>query len=198
MFPRDASQRWLVRAVRGKSNVADLAIRLLDPDHGEVLLDGIDLRRVALAELRRNIVLIEQTPHLLHASLFANICYGRNTANAAEVERAARAAGLADLLDRLPNRLQTIAGERGLTLSAGERQRVALARAFLADPEIVILDEPSAALDEDREHELIASLRQQFAGKTVLAITHRPVLAAAADHVLRIEQGRLIRTGVAA
>jgi len=182
----------------GKSSVADLAIRLLDPDQGAILIEGIDVRRVALAELRRKVVLIEQTPHLLHASLTANICYGRSDASAAEVERAARAAGLGDLLDRLPDRLETIAGERGLTLSAGERQRVALARAFLADPEILILDEPSAALDEDREHDLIASLREQFFGKTILAITHRAVLAAAADHVLRIEQGRLIGTGVAA
>jgi ABC-type bacteriocin/lantibiotic exporter with double-glycine peptidase domain len=85
-----------------------------------------------------------------------------------------------------------------LTLSAGERQRVAIARAFLADPDVLILDEPSAALDPERERELAANLRLKFSGKTVIVITHKPLLALEADHVLRIEQGRLVQSGVAA
>ncbi|MBV8906179.1 MAG: ATP-binding cassette domain-containing protein, partial [Acidobacteriia bacterium] len=112
------------------------------------------------------------------------------------VDEAARAAGLGELLDRLPDGLNTIAGERGLTLSAGERQRVALARAFLANPEVLILDEPTAALDMDRERELFESLRRVFRGKTVIAITHKPLLARAADYVLRVEGGRVVESPV--
>jgi ATP-binding cassette subfamily B protein len=130
--------------------------------------------------------------------LLENIVYSNTTARREEVERAAWAAGLGSLLSRLPNGLDTVAGERGLTLSTGERQRVAIARAFLANPEVVILDEPSAALDAQGELDLLHNLRRQFAGKTVLAITHKPALAIAADHVLRLEHGRLLPQGVAA
>lgn len=182
----------------GKSTIADLAVRLLDPDAGTVSIDGADLRTLRLHDVRRTVVLIDQSPHLMHATLFENIVYSNTMARRGEVERAARAAGLGSLLSRLPNGLDTVAGERGLTLSTGERQRVAIARAFLANPEVVILDEPSAALDAQGELDLLHNLRRQFAGKTVLAITHKPALTIAADHVLRLEHGRLIPQGEAA
>ena len=101
------------------------------------------------------------------------------------------------MIESLPQGLDTVIGERGLTLSAGERQRVAIARAFLADPDVLILDEPSAALDPDREKELIDSLHRQFAGRTLIAITHKPALAAVADHVLHILDGRVAEVPVA-
>src|SRR3954453_5962572 len=141
----------------GKSTIADLLVRLLDPDSGTVTLDGIDVRDLRLADLRSQIVLIEQNPHLFHSTLFDNIAYARPQSSRAEVETAAQAAALTDLVDRLPEGLDTVVGERGLTLSAGERQRVALARAFLLSPQVVILDEPSAALDTEREQDLLFS-----------------------------------------
>jgi ATP-binding cassette subfamily B protein len=176
----------------GKSTMADLMVRLLDPDSGRVTLDGVNLRDLRIADLRRAVVLIDQTPHILHGTLLENIAYARPGVRRAEVERAAVAAGLRDLLDRLPLGLDTVAGERGLTLSAGERQRIALARAFLVDPEVVILDEPSAALDCAGERDLLDRLRHSFAGKTLIVITHKPLLADASDLTIRIENGQTV------
>jgi ATP-binding cassette subfamily B protein len=126
--------------------------------------------------------------------LLENISYARLDAGREQVENAARAAGLGDYLGGLPEGLDTVTGERGLTLSAGERQRVAIARAFLSNPEVLILDEPSAALDSAREEELLINLRREFSGKTLIAITHKPLLASMADYVLRIEDGRVIES----
>jgi ATP-binding cassette subfamily B protein len=179
----------------GKSTIADLMVRLLDPDTGKVMVDGVDLRGVRLGDLRRTVVLIEQSPHLMHGTLFENIAYAKPGVTRPAVADAATAAGLGELLRRLPEGLDTIAGERGLTLSAGERQRVAIARAFLSNPQVVILDEPSAALDDSLERDLLGSLRREFSGRTLIAITHKPLLAAAADHIVRIEQGRVVECG---
>jgi ATP-binding cassette, subfamily B, bacterial len=181
----------------GKSTIADLFIRLLDPDSGSVLIDGVDIRTVRLVDLRRKVMLIEQSPHLMHGTLFWNISYPDPGVPRAQVEQAAHAAGLEELLARMPDGLDTIVGERGLTLSAGERQRVAIARAFLAKPEIVILDEPSAALDAAREVEVIENLRWRFSGKTLICITHKPHMTLTADHIVRIEPGRAAYVGVA-
>jgi ATP-binding cassette subfamily B protein len=174
----------------GKSTIADLMVRLLDADVGAVLIDGVDVRSLRLRDLRKTIVLIDQSPYLFHGTLFENIAYARRDVSRDAAEQAAHAAGLGDLLRGLPLGMETVVGERGLTLSAGERQRVAIARAFLSNPDVLILDEPSAALDPDRERELIDNLRWKFAGKTLIAITHKPALAAAADHVLYIKDGR--------
>jgi ATP-binding cassette subfamily B protein len=175
----------------GKSTIADLMVRLLDPDSGAVLIDNVDVKTMRLRDLRRAVVLIDQSPHLFHGTLFDNIAYANPLVTRAQVDDAAHAAGLAELLRGLPHGLDTLAGERGLTLSAGERQRVAIARAFLSNPEVLVLDEPSAALDPERERELIDNLRWKFFGKTLIAITHKPALAQAADHVLYIKDGRV-------
>jgi ATP-binding cassette subfamily B protein len=180
----------------GKSSIADLMIRLLDPDSGAVLIDGADLRTMRLRDLRRTALLIDQVPQLLHGTLFENIAYAKRGATRSEVEDAAHAAGLGDFLRDLPQGLDTLAGERGLTLSAGERQRIAIARAFLANPQVLILDEPSAALDQDCERELVENLRMRFRGKTLIVITHKPLLALHADCILRIKQGRVVEAGV--
>jgi len=182
----------------GKSTIADIMVRLLDPDSGIVTIDGVDLRRMRLRDLRRTVVLIDQSPYLFHGTLSENIAYPNMSASRHAVEEAAHAAGLSDLIERLPQGLDTVAGERGLTLSAGERQRVAIARAFLLNPEVLILDEPSAALDSDRERELVENLRWRFSGKTLIAITHKPALTSAADHVLYIKDGRVAECGVPA
>jgi ATP-binding cassette subfamily B protein len=175
----------------GKSTIADLIVRLLDADSGVVLVDGIDVKGLRLRDLRSTIVLIDQSPYLFHGSLFENIAYAKPAVSRASAEQAAHAAGLSELLQRLPEGLATLVGERGLTLSAGERQRVAVARAFLSDPDVLILDEPSAALDTERERELIDNLRRGFAGKTLIAITHKPAFVDAADHVFFIKDGRV-------
>jgi len=176
----------------GKSTIADLMVRLLDPDAGAVMIDGLDLKRTRLSDLRRTVVLIDQSPYLFHGTLYENIAYAKPFVGRVAVEQAAHAAGLTELLRGLPEGLNTVAGERGLTLSAGERQRVAIARAFLAKPEVLILDEPSAALDPARERELVDNLRWAFAGKTLIAITHKPALASVADHILYIKDGRVV------
>ena len=176
----------------GKSTIADLMVRLLDPDAGAVMIDGLDLKRTRLSDLRRTVVLIDQSPYLFHGTLYENIAYAKPFVGRVAVEQAAHAAGLTELLRGLPEGLNTVAGERGLTLSAGERQRVAIARAFLAKPEVLILDEPSAALDAARERELVDNLRWAFAGKTLIAITHKPALASVADHILYIKDGRVV------
>ena len=176
----------------GKSTIADLMVRLLDPDAGAVMIDGLDLKRTRLSDLRRTVVLIDQSPYLFHGTLYENIAYAKPFVGRVAVEQAAHAAGLTELLRGLPEGLNTVAGERGLTLSAGERQRVAIARAFLARPEVLILDEPSAALDAARERELVDNLRWAFAGKTLIAITHKPALASVADHILYIKDGRVV------
>jgi ATP-binding cassette subfamily B protein len=182
----------------GKSTLADLMIRLIDPDGGRVVLDGQDVRSLRLADLRRAVVLIDQTPHLLRGTLRENIAYSRPLATDQEIVDAALGAGLGSLLNRLAQGLDTICGERGLTLSAGERHRVALARAFLADPSVVILDEPSAALDPDCERDLIERVRRHFAQRTVVVITHKPAFAEAATWTVRLNGGQVIPREVAA
>jgi ATP-binding cassette, subfamily B, bacterial len=173
-------------------------VRLLDADSGVVMIDGVDVKRLRLHDLRRTIVLIDQSPYLFHGTLFDNIAYAKPDISRKAAEDAAGAAGLSELLSRLPQGLDTVVGERGLTLSAGERQRVAIARAFLSNPDVLILDEPSAALDPERERELLDSLRWKFSGKTLIAITHRPVLAEAASHALLVKDGRVAECAVSA
>jgi ATP-binding cassette subfamily B protein len=176
----------------GKSTIADLFVRLLDPDDGSVHVDGVDVRTLKLNDLRRRVMLIDQSPHLMHGTMFWNIAYPVPGVQRSHVEDAVRAAGLEELVARLPEGIDTIIGERGLTLSAGERQRIAIARAFLADPEVLILDEPSSALDPKHERMVLENLRWRFDGKTLICITHRPNVARDADLVIEVAQGRVL------
>ena len=171
----------------GKSTLADVLLRLVEPDAGRVLLDGHDLRTLRLADVRRHIVLAEQTPFIFHASLGENIRYARPDATQDEVADAARAAGLHDVVRAWPQGYETVVGERGLALSAGERQRVAIARALLADPAVLILDEPTAPLDRDTERVVADGLERVMRGRTTIVITHRGDVAARAGRVVHLD-----------
>ena len=179
----------------GKSTLAYLVLRLLDPDRGVVRLDGHDLRTLRLHDIRRHIVFVEQEPTLLHATVAENIRYGRPDASDADVTQAAAAAGLETFITRLPEGLATMVGERGLQMSAGERQRIAIARAFLANPSVLVLDEPTAALDPASERQVVESYLAVMRGRTSIVISHRAAVAEAADQVAVVEGSRLVETG---
>jgi ATP-binding cassette subfamily B protein len=174
----------------GKSTFADLLVRYLDPDQGRILMDGRDIRYASLEDLRRQVILVDQSPYLFNVSIAENIAYAFPQATPLAIEEAGRAAGLDELIARLPKGYQTRTGERGLALSAGERQRIALARAFLRRPSVLILDEPTSALDGDTEKLIASNLRMALPGCTLIVITHRPALAEIADAVISIQGGK--------
>ncbi len=179
----------------GKSTAADLLLRLLDPDEGVVRLDGVDVRRIKLHLLRRHIALVDQDPCILHASIGENIRYSRPEATDAEVKLAARQAALEPFIATLPQGYDTVVGERGSALSAGERQRIATARAFLADPAVLILDEPTASLDPLSERTVIDGYETVMRNRTTIVITHRLDVASRADRVLVLDGSRLVEQG---
>ena len=149
----------------GKSTLADLLLRLIDPDQGTVRIDGHDLRELRLADLRRHVQVVDQQPALFHASIADNVRYASPDASDAAIETALDAAGILAFVRRLPDGVGTIVGDRGLALSVGERQRLALARAFLANPSVLILDEPTAALDPASERLVIDGYRRVMRGR---------------------------------
>ena len=180
----------------GKSTLADLLVRYLDPDQGRIMIDGVDLRHVSLDDLRREVILVDQAPYLFNSSIAENIAYAFPGATQSAIEEAGAAAGLDELIERLPERYETTAGERGLALSAGERQRIALARAFLRKPSVLILDEPTSALDVRTEQLVARNLRARLRDSTVVLITHHPALAELADMIITIEDGAARATRV--
>ncbi len=179
----------------GKSTIADLLSRQLDPDGGRVLLDGRDLRALALADVRRNVVVVEQDPFIFHASIAENVRYAKPDATDLEVGGALAAAALDGLLASLPEGAGTVVGERGRQLSAGERQRVAVARAFLADPAVLVFDEATGALDPASEAQVLEGYAALMRGRTTVLITHRPELARRAERVVVLRDGRVAQDG---
>jgi ATP-binding cassette, subfamily B, bacterial len=175
----------------GKSTVADLLVRLLDPDSGTVSLDGHDLRDLRVKDLRDHIGLVDQAPYLFNATVAENIAYARPDAGRDAIERAGAAAGLDELIRRLPEGYETKTGERGLALSAGERQRIAIARALLRRPRVLVLDEPTSALDAETEKIVARNLRENLRNSTVIVITHRPALAEIADQIINLREGKV-------
>jgi ATP-binding cassette subfamily B protein len=171
----------------GKSTVGDLLLRFYDPDAGHITIDGVDIRQVRLSDLRRHVALVEQTPVLFHASIAENIAYGRPGASRDEMAAAARAARIHEFISSLPQGYDTLVGERGQALSAGERQRIALARTLLRNPAILILDEPTSALDVATESSIAAALAE-LPAMTIIVITHRPALAEIADRIVTLNR----------
>jgi ATP-binding cassette, subfamily B, bacterial len=179
----------------GKSTIADLLLRRLDPDEGEIRLDGIDVKKLALRELRRHVAVVEQETFLWNASVEENIRYGRPEASSHEVERAAKLAGIHDFILSLPQGYLTRVGERGQELSAGQRQRLAIARALLQDATVLILDEATSALDGETERSIAEALSPLFRSRTILVLSHRLPLVAKSDRVVVLDGGRVAQEG---
>jgi ATP-binding cassette subfamily B protein len=179
----------------GKSTLSDLLLRFYDPDSGNVTMDGIDLRVLRMQDLRSNVALVEQTPFLFRATIRENIAYGKPGATLDEIRGCARDAAIDDFIQSLPDAYDTIVGERGCTISAGERQRIALARALLRNPRILILDEPTAALDPRSESIVSRTLAGSLRGRTVILITHRISLVEIADIAVVLQNGRIVESG---
>jgi ATP-binding cassette subfamily B protein len=179
----------------GKSTVAKLIARFYDPAAGRVTLDGIDLRRVRLADLRQAMGYVPQEGFLFSGSVADNIRFGRPEATRAEVEAAARAVGADQVIAALPNGYDTEVGERGALLAAGERQLVAFARAWIADPALLILDEATSHLDVVTEERVRRALRRLRRGRTTVLIAHRLSSVADADQVAVVEDGRVVEAG---
>ena len=182
----------------GKSTLLALVARLYDPNAGRVLLDGHDLRTVTLQSLRRQIAQVHQETFLFNASALENLRYGRDSATRAEVEAAARAANAHGFLSALPEGYDTLVGERGVRLSGGQKQRLAVARALLANAPLLLLDEPTSAVEPESEALIIEALERLMQGRTTLIVSHRLSLARTADRVVVIADGRVVENGAPA
>jgi ATP-binding cassette subfamily B protein len=179
----------------GKTTIARLVSRFYDPTTGRVTLDGVDLRTIAVAELRRSIVMVTQESFLFSGTVGDNIMFGRPDATRAEMIAASHAVGLDAYIDALPDGYETDVRRRGVRLSSGQRQLVAFARAFLADPRVLILDEATSSLDLPSERLVQRALRTLLGGRTALIIAHRLSTVEIADRVLVIDSGRIVEDG---
>jgi ABC-type multidrug transport system fused ATPase/permease subunit len=179
----------------GKTTLASLVPRFYDVDSGRVLVDGVDVRDVKLASLRRSIGVITQDPFLFSTTVRDNIAFGLPELTDEEVERVARLAQAHEFVERLPQGYDTVIGERGITLSGGQRQRIAIARAFAVDPRILILDDATASVDATTEARIRTGLREVMRGRTTLIIAHRLSTIALADEVVVLDGGRIVARG---
>ncbi|WP_374410395.1 ABC transporter ATP-binding protein/permease [Novosphingobium colocasiae] len=179
----------------GKSTIARLLFRFYDPVSGRILIDGQDIRAVTQASLRKVIGIVPQDSVLFNETIGYNIAYGRDDADAATVEAAARGAALMGLIERLPKGFATEVGERGLKLSGGEKQRVAIARTLVKNPPILLLDEATSALDTRTEQDILATLHRVAENRTTISIAHRLSTIADADRILVMQDGRLAEQG---
>jgi ATP-binding cassette subfamily B protein len=179
----------------GKSTLAKLIPRLLDPSEGEVLIDGVPASQQCLRELRSSIAMVPQETFLFSASLRENICFGKPEASADEVQRAAAAAGLGPDLEQFPEGLDTRVGERGVTLSGGQKQRTAIARALVCNPRILILDDALASVDNITEERILAALETVMAGRTTILISHRISTIRQARQIIVLQNGEMVEAG---
>ena len=179
----------------GKTTLTYLIPRLYDPTAGAVRIDGHDLRELTLGSLAAAIGMVTQETYLFHDTIRTNLTYARLDAGQAEIESAARAANIHNFIMDLPDRYDTLVGERGYRLSGGERQRIALARVILKDPRILILDEATSSLDSESEALIQDALKRVLAGRTSIVIAHRLSTILAADLILVMDRGRIVERG---
>jgi ATP-binding cassette subfamily B protein len=180
----------------GKSTLLSLLCRLYDPHSGRILLDGIDTRDYILSDLRSQFAIMLQEPILFSTSIAENIAYARPGAGFDEIVAAAQAAKAHDFIVKLARGYDTPVGDRGMCLSGGERQRISLARAYLKNAPILILDEPTSAVDIWTEAGIMQALEGLMQGRTTLMIAHRLSTLKICDELLQIENGRIVGTGV--
>ncbi|KUN90254.1 ABC transporter ATP-binding protein [Streptomyces bungoensis] len=179
----------------GKSTLAKLVTRFYDPTAGRILIDGRDLRDVRIESLRRQIGVVPQEPFLFAGPLRDNICFAASDTSDDRIREALRVVGLVDVVERLPDGLDTVVQERGQSLSSGERQLVALARAFLAQPRVLILDEATSNLDLRSESKIEEALDALLEGRTAILIAHRLSTAMKADRIVVVDEGRIVEVG---
>ena len=179
----------------GKTTLASMLPRFFDAWSGSVSVDGVDVRKLELASLRREIGLVLQDAFILPISVLDNIAYGRPGASREDVIAAAEAAHAHEFIRELPEGYDTVLGEQGATLSGGQQQRIAIARALLKDPRILILDEPTSALDSRSEHKVMQALARLMAGRTTLIIAHRLATVRGASRIAVMEEGRIVEIG---
>jgi ABC-type multidrug transport system fused ATPase/permease subunit len=179
----------------GKSVLMSLIPRFFDPTAGRVLLDGDDVRSLDLDDVRRNIGIVFQESFLFSNTVAANIAFGHPAATRAQIERAAKIAAAHDFITALPQGYDTLLGEGAQSLSGGQRQRLAIARAVLLEPAILLLDDPTAAIDSETEHEIFAALDRAIAGRTTFIVAHRLSTLRRADFIIVLEDGRIVQRG---
>ncbi len=180
------------RSGSGKTTFVKLIQRIHEVSDGTITLDGVDIARVPLAQLRRQIALVPQEPILFHRSLAENIAYARPGATEEDIHKAAKQAGAADFIARLAKGYGTEVGERGVKLSGGERQRVAIARAFLSDAPVLVMDEATSSLDSEAEERVAEAAERLMEGRTTLVIAHRLATVERMDRILVFDQGRIV------
>jgi ATP-binding cassette subfamily B protein len=179
----------------GKSTVAGLIARLHDPDTGRVTIDGVDVRDMRLADLAGLVGVVSQETYLLHTTVRENLRYARPDATDAEIEAAARAAQIHNLITGLPAGYDTVVGSRGHRFSGGEKQRIAIARTLLRDPRILVLDEATSALDTETERAVQRAFDALSRGRTTITIAHRLSTVRGADQIVVLDHGRVLESG---
>src|SRR5690606_32114192 len=179
----------------GKTTLFQLLLRFYDPQQGQIFLDGVNIRELALPDLRTRIGIVPQDTLIFSADAMDNIRYGRLDASDEEVVQAARLAAAHEFIERLPQGYRTFLGERGVRLSGGQRQRIAIARALLKNPPLLLLDEATSALDAESERLVQQALEAAMVNRTTLVIAHRLATVQRADRIIVMEHGRIVEAG---
>ena len=179
----------------GKSTISKLLFRFYDPNEGEILINNENIKDFKQESLRKSIGIVPQDTVLFNDTLYYNISYGNPEASHDEIINAAKVAGINDFIESIPDKYQTIVGERGLKLSGGEKQRIAIARTVLKNPSIFFFDEATSALDSSTEKDIIENLNNISEGKTTLIIAHRLSTVSKADNIIVIDKGKIVEEG---